>query len=188
VADFGAIEVQAVYVTGNVGNVFTEYMKDPARNHSMEWPARNYPRPDYLSSSRKRLVPQLMFKGGILHEWGKKMAVVVHSEFFEQLPVLQEVAEGEAEIAWLIYDLDIDSTTNRYQIRRTGVKYTMFENALDAIARPSVGDMEKFIEYLERRIEKGRKSGTPTASALEPTVEPLPSSLEESAEDGEDDA
>lgn len=78
IVDFGAVEVQAVYISGNVRKVFNEYMKDPAVNYEMEWPSKNYPNPDYLSSSRKRLVPQLMFKGGILHEWGKKMAVVVH--------------------------------------------------------------------------------------------------------------
>jgi len=37
----------------------------------------NYPRPDYLSSSRKRLAPQLIFKGGIINAWGKKTAVAL---------------------------------------------------------------------------------------------------------------
>jgi hypothetical protein len=72
VVDFGAVEVQAVYITGNVRNVFEAYMQDPEVNHKMEWPSKNYPSPDYLSSSRKRLAPQLIYKGGILHKWGKR--------------------------------------------------------------------------------------------------------------------
>ena len=40
---------------------------------------KKVPRPDYLSSSRKRLAPQLIFKGGILKTWGRKQAVAVHS-------------------------------------------------------------------------------------------------------------
>lgn len=62
--DFGAIEVQAVYISGNVRKAFKEYMKDPVTTHTMSWPSKNYPTPDYLSSSRKRLVPQLIFDQG----------------------------------------------------------------------------------------------------------------------------
>ena len=179
VVDFGAVEVQAVYISGNVRKVFNEYMKDPAANHAIEWPRRNYPSPDYLSSSRKRLVPQLMFKGGILHEWGKKMAVVVHRGFFDQLPPLREVSERNADLAWLIYDLRYTATTNRYNLRRSGIKYTKFENALSKIATPTVGDVNEFVEYLEERIRKGKISGTPVPSSLEPTVEPLPNGLDD---------
>lgn len=58
-------------------------MKDPESNYAMQWPAKNYPKPDYLSSSRKRLAPQLIYKGGILNQWGKKMAVADHHELFK---------------------------------------------------------------------------------------------------------
>lgn len=183
VVDFGAIEVQAVYISGNVRKVFKEYMKDPQANHTINWPSKNYPSPDYLSSSRKRLVPQLMFKGSILHEWGKKIAVVVHRGFFDQLPVLPEVDEHEAEIAWLIYDLEYDATIDRYKLQRSGIRYTKFQNALDTITIPTIGNMNEFVKYLEERIKKGRTSGAPAASSLEPTVEPLPDSLDDNKDE-----
>ncbi len=73
VHDFGALEIQAVYISGNVREPFEYFMKDPQSRASMNWSKEhNQPRPDYLSSSRKRLVPQLLFKGGILHNWKKK--------------------------------------------------------------------------------------------------------------------
>lgn len=60
VIDFGSLEVQAVYISGNIRRPFEHYMQDPARNANMDWTgAPNYPRPDYLSSSRKRLVHHL---------------------------------------------------------------------------------------------------------------------------------
>lgn len=149
----------------------------------MKWPSKNYPSPDYLSSSRKRLVPQLMFKGGILHEWGKKIAVVVHREFFDQLPILPEVDENDAEIAWLVYDLVYDATMDRYKLRRSAIKYTKFENVLNTIATPTVGNVNEFIKYLEGRIKKGKISGIPTASSLEPTIEPLSDALEEGTDE-----
>ena len=70
ILDFGALEVQAVYISGNVRDPFEYYIKSPKTRKTMDWTKMpNYPRPDYLSSSRKRLAPQLLFKGGILHSW-----------------------------------------------------------------------------------------------------------------------
>jgi hypothetical protein len=74
----------------------------------MDWSREpNYPRPDYLSSSRKRLVPQLVYKGGILHAWRKKIAVALNESFFATLPLLKQVPKRDADIAWLIYDLEL---------------------------------------------------------------------------------
>ena len=58
VLDFGALEIQAVYISGNVRAPFEYFMKAPKGRGQMDWSTQpNYPRPDYLSSSRKRLVP-----------------------------------------------------------------------------------------------------------------------------------
>ncbi|MBZ0305519.1 MAG: hypothetical protein K8I82_05575 [Anaerolineae bacterium] len=117
VTDFGGLEVQAVYVSGNIRRPFEYYLADPDNRYTMDWRREpNYPRPDYLSSSRKRLAPQLIYKGGILHRWGKRQAVALHRGFFDTLPVMNEVAPQEAEIAWLIYDLTLDETQNQYQL------------------------------------------------------------------------
>ena len=60
VYDFGALEIQAVYISGNVREPFEYFMKDPKARSSMDWSNQpNYPRPDYLSSSRKRLATPL---------------------------------------------------------------------------------------------------------------------------------
>ncbi len=67
VYDFGSLEIQAVYISGNVREPFKHFIEDPEGRSSMDWSKEpNCPRPDYLSSSRKRLAPQLLFKGGIL--------------------------------------------------------------------------------------------------------------------------
>ncbi len=149
IVDFGALEVQAVYVSGNVRKPFKQYMSDPAAHASMEWPAHGYPKPDYLSSSRKRLAPQLIFKGGILNSWGKKMAVAVHAPFFEQLPTLPEVDPPSAEIAWLTYDLNLDAANNRYKLEATRTYYTSFQDALSAITIADAGDVSVFIQSLD---------------------------------------
>ncbi len=74
ILDFGALEIQAVYISGNVRDPFEHYMTNPKTHSRMDWSAEpNSPRPDYLSSSRKRLAPQLLYKGGILNAWEKKI-------------------------------------------------------------------------------------------------------------------
>jgi hypothetical protein len=185
ISDFGALEVQAVYISGNVGKAFKEYMQNPAANHDMEWPSKNYPKPDYLSSSRKRLAPQLIYKGGILNGWGKKIAVAVHRTFFDQLPALPEVTSTEANLTWLIYDMKYDSTISRYKLERSEVKYTKFKDALDIITISEPGDINDFVKYLKDRISKGKIMGTPPPTELPPVIEPLPEVFDESSNEAE---
>jgi hypothetical protein len=150
VYDFGALEVQAVYISGNVRNPFEHYIESPAKRYGMDWTdEENYPRPDYLSSSRKRLAPQLIFKGGIINAWGKKTAVALNKGFFNTLPKLPVVPKEKADIAWMIYDLKQPTTA--------GAKT---ELSLDRIAytkRPTAPANEDLragepLERFERRL------------------------------------
>ncbi len=73
ITDFGAIEVQAVYISGNIRDPYERYIADPVGQANLNWRGKpKYPRPDYLSSTRKRLAPQLLYKGGILNGWGEE--------------------------------------------------------------------------------------------------------------------
>ncbi len=170
ILDFGAVEVQAVYITGNVRNVFDKYMQDPSLNSTMEWPSKNYPSPDYLSSSRKRLAPQLIYKGNILHRWGKRIAVAVDEKFFNQLPTLEEVNKEDADIAWMIYEFN--KKEDSYLLKKKAIKYTSFEKALITITTPNIGDVNQFMSYLKDRIIKGKTIGIPLPSGIAPEVEP----------------
>jgi hypothetical protein len=173
IIDFGALEVQAVYISGNISRAFHKYMVAPVQNYDMEWPSKGYPKADYLSSSRKRLAPQLIYKGGILNAWDKKIAVAVHHSFFDRLPKLEEVDVSEAEIAWFIYDLVFDSVSDRFKLVRTDTRYTKFKTALDTITNADPGDLSKFITYLRGRIQKAKLMGVPPETELPPTVAPL---------------
>ena len=167
VYDFGSLEIQAVYISGNVRNPFTHYMADYKANASMDWTDQpNYPRPDFLSSSRKRLAPQLMFKGGIFHAWKKKMAVALDSSFFATLPALEETSKFEAEVAWLVYDLVLDASATRYNLKRTKIVYTKFSDALNAITRPKVGMIEDFMKLLQSKVDE-KQALPPTNRTIE---------------------
>ena len=156
VYDFGALEVQAVYISGNVRNPFERYMENPKLRFAMDWTQEeNYPRPDYLSSSRKRLAPQLIFKGGILNAWNKKSAVALNKSFFETLPTLHEVPKERADIAWLIYDLKPPTKPgNHYELFREKVVYTKFDAALKQITKSRPGKMEDFLRQIQTKVDE----------------------------------
>lgn len=152
--DFGSLEIQAVYISGNVRNPFTNYMEDTKSQSGMKWEGPNYPRADYLSSSRKRLAPQLIYKGGIFKTWKKKQAVALHKSFYATLPALPEVAPEKAEIAWFLYDLELNEQKNRFVLNRHKTIYTAFEPALVRITQAPAGPMEDFIEFLQSKLNK----------------------------------
>jgi Restriction endonuclease NotI len=153
VLDFGAVEVQAVYISGNVRKPFEMYMSDPNGWDSVDWSkiADYYPTPDYLSSSRKRLVPQLLYKGKILRDWGKKQVIVAQKSFFDTLPVLPQVEPDQAEIAWSLYDLEQQS--DRFNLVLSDTIYTEYWAAINRISTPETGRLEDFLEVLQQKLD-----------------------------------
>lgn len=155
VLDYGALEVQSVYISGNVRDPFTHYMDNPVENYSMNWRGQpKYPRTDYLSSSRKRLAPQLISKGGIFSAWNRKMAVALNTGFFDRLPELEQVNVEDAEIAWLIYDLQMNADQNRYQLVLHRTVYTKFESALLRITQSEAGTEAGFLSGIQNKLKE----------------------------------
>lgn len=162
ITDFGALEIQAVYISGNVRRPFEKYMQHPSKHSRMDWTDEvNYPRPDYLSSSRKRLAPQLIYKGGILNAWRKKMAVALHAHFFDTLPELPEVRPEKADLAWLIYGFKHDESRNRFVLTQERIVYTTFSPALERIVKPEPGPVGLFMGHLQEKLDEKLDGGTP---------------------------
>lgn len=155
IVDFGSLEIQAVYISGNVRAPFEFYMENPLTNGPLGWRGDKYPRPDYLSSSRKRLAPQMIMKGGIFKTWGKKQAIALHVGFFNTLPTLDELPEtrkSEADIAWFIYDLVQHPTENRLVLTKVRTLYTEFHSALATITTRDASDIEEFENLLRSKL------------------------------------
>lgn len=171
IIDFGSLEVQAVYISGNVRRPFAHFMADPAGRAQFDWSGeRNYPRPDFLSSSRKRLAPQLIYKGGILRSWGKKMAVAVDRPFFETLPVFAEVDAADATLVWLVYDLRFDESSQTVGLIRQKAVYVDFDATLATLTTSQAGPIAEFIgrlqEKLDQVLEERNPPDAPTLSDM----------------------
>jgi hypothetical protein len=167
ITDFGSLEIQGVYISGNVRRPFEQYIANPSKNTALDWSnERSYPRPDYLSSSRKRLAPQLIYKGGILKHWNKKMAVVLDNSFYKTLPELPITEEKDADIAWFIYDLIHNQNKNVFELQRIKIIYTNFQKALDTITMPSPGNVNDFINILQDKLDEKLDGNPPDNHTL----------------------
>lgn len=163
--DFASLEVQGVYISGNLRNPFDNYINNPSSNFN--WTSGyNSPKPDYLSSSRKRLIPQMLYKGDIFQTWKKKQTVALQKSFFDTLPKLPTVSEDKADIAWFLYDLVFDKVTNQYCLTLIEIVYTEFEAALLRVTTPEPGKMEDFINILQDRLDERLEGNSPDTPSL----------------------
>ena len=158
--DWTALEIQAVYFSGNAMRGEFEAFAD----NSVEWvtfPAGRR-RPDYRSSGPKRLMPQLQIKVPTLRRWGKKMAVVVDRAFFDSIGEMDNVADiSNADIAWFIVRFEEVEGDKRTRIVRDEVRYTTLERSVEGLT----GGKPVALSIFENRISL-------KANATLPLVEP----------------
>lgn len=138
------IELQAVYFSG-------KRMEDDFRNilacDTEDPPAPIHRRrPDWRSSSAKRLAPQLRVRGPLFRTWGKKMVVVVDQMFFESVGgATESFSRGvhDGDVVWLVprigksFKLEkghweillLEDTGDKLQAAKT-VERTVFKSSL----------------------------------------------------------
>lgn len=152
ITDFASVEVQGVYISGNLRNPYREFMNHPI--DTFEWSGRNFPHPDYLSSSRKRLIPQMLYKGGIFKAWNKKQCIVIQKSFFDTLPSLPVTSKDQADIAWLLYDLVYSQTDGRFHLSLVDTIYTDFHDALQQVIFTSPCPLSDFQALLQGKLDE----------------------------------
>ena len=138
------LEIQAVYFSG--AGMPSEFERLRRDRHILPPFPNAIRRPDWRSSSAKRLMPQLQVKVPTLRRWGTKLAVSVDRQFFESIggpspnPV-QDLDEGE--VIWLVPEispgyilqrwhwetLSLDASSEKLLAART-VNRSEFENTL----------------------------------------------------------
>ena len=102
-SEWYGLEIQAVYFSGGgMTNEFEQLRSDGAAVAPMPVSRR---RPDWRSSSAKRLMPQLEVKTPTLRRWGKKLAVAVDWPFFEAIGGKSDDPShdlNDGDIVWLV--------------------------------------------------------------------------------------
>jgi hypothetical protein len=146
--DFAAVELQAVYISGNIQKAFDWFMANPQNAIEKGWPKKSWPHPDYRSSS-KRLTTQLVSKGHIVSKaWKRKQVVVVDAPYFDAMPRVPEVAPERANLIWLVVRVAASAVgQHRLVVERT--VYSDLDEAIIAILTPDPGPVSDFLKLLD---------------------------------------
>lgn len=96
------------------------------------------------------------------------MAVAVDSGFFATLPTLSQVPKDQADVAWLVYQLQASDEQGRYKLVRSQTVYTQFTSALQRITNADPGSEGDFLKILQRKLDEKQLGGSipPDTSSL----------------------
>jgi hypothetical protein len=148
--DWCGLEIQSVYFSGD--RMSLEY--DPFTE--VPPPKAPFPegrrRPDFRSSSAKRLLPQLQTKIPSLRRWGKKMAVVVDEAFFYEMAEMEAVDHiSNCDIVWVVVGYEREGGALR--LRRRKVHFTTLEDAVLGLTAGKPVAREQFEDRVLRKLK-----------------------------------
>ena len=146
--DFAALEVQAVYFSGD--------SLRPAFRHFMEntsLPSDSNRRPDWRSSAQKRLMPQLALKVPVFRRWGKKFFVAVDSNFYASLPPMGTVDSlTNSEITWVVYPFNRDNS--QYTMGNPTIHYSTWDDVMTALREGIPPDPQEILADIKVKARK----------------------------------
>lgn len=108
------LEIQAVYFSGKGMEPDFRLMLESEDIDPPKPTERR--RPDWRSSSAKRLMPQLQVKGPTLRRWGTKLAVAVDYPFFDAIggPSREPSTDlNDGDVVWLVPRMDASRCLSR---------------------------------------------------------------------------
>lgn len=145
------LEIQAVYFSGkgmqDDFQVLAETGEMPEPLHLR--------RPDWRSSSAKRLMPQLQIKGPTLRLWGTKLAVSVDRPFFNAIggPSPEPSHDlDEGSIIWLIPRLD-----RNFQLVEDHWEILSLEESIDKLQHAETVKRNEFEDALRAKIKPDKE-------------------------------
>ena len=147
------LEIQAVYFSGDgMTSQFEVLEKD-------DLPVPPFPdklrRPDWRSSSAKRLMPQLRIKVPTTRRWQTKMAVAVDQQFFASVGgpspnPSQDLNNGD--IIWLVPELTLDDNNGHYHLQRGHWEVLTLEDSTDKLEAAQTISRDEFEAALIKKL------------------------------------
>lgn len=142
------LEIQAVYFSGEGMTAdFGLLRRDRELLPPMPTTVR---RPDWRSSSAKRLMPQLEVKAPTLRRWGTKLAVAVDAPFFEAIGGASGQPSydfNEGDIIWLVAQV-----SQEYRLERTHWEVLSLEDSSQKLLAARTVKREEFEEVLRAKL------------------------------------
>ncbi len=148
-----ALEIQAVYFSGPGMSSQFESLQSDAES-SPPYPDR-VRRPDWRSSSAKRLMPQLQVKAPTVRRWQTKIAVAVDRPFFMSIGgpspnASQDIDNGD--IIWLAPELIRNDADGSYTLRRGDWEVLTLESSIDKLMAARTISRHAFESALREKL------------------------------------
>ena len=144
------LEVQAVYFSGKGMQADFELL---AVNSDTSPPLpTELRRPDWRSSSAKRLMPQLQVKCPTMRRWGTKLAVAVDWPFFQAIggPSANPSHDmNDGDIVWLVPQID-----ENYRLSAHHWEVLSLEDSSDKLLSAETVRRSEFEDSLRARLTK----------------------------------
>ena len=142
------LEMQAVYFSGKAMD--SDFQRLALDDRALPPAPTQVRRPDWRSSSAKRLMPQLQIKAPTLRRWGTKLAVAVDAEFFEAIggnspSPSHDLDEGD--IIWLVPQIDED-----FQLKQRHWEVLSLEASSDKLLAAETVKRREFEQALRDRL------------------------------------
>lgn len=161
------LEVQAVYFSGHGMRSEFERLRDGGQA-----PFPNaIRRPDWRSSSAKRLMPQLQIKVPTLRRWQAKMAVVVDRPFFESVGgVSSEFSQdlGDGDVIWMVVGMR-SADAGHHRLTRHHWEVETLEASCDRLLAAKTVPQQTFLDLLRQKL---RPIGAGSSAGAEEPVGP----------------
>ena len=142
------LEIQAVYFSGTgMDDEFVRHLRDEGTTPLYPSSVR---RPDWRSSSAKRLAPQLQVKVPTLRRWGSKIAVAVDKPFFDSIggPSDEPVHDLDAgDVIWMVPE-----AVDGQLVRRHWEVLTLEESSAKLLAATAIPRSD-FEQQLRDRLQ-----------------------------------
>lgn len=147
------MEMQAVYFSGRGMRKDIEALASDSGEEA-PFPSA-VRRPDWRSSSAKRLMPQLQVKVPLLRRWRSKTAVAVDRPFFDAIggPSEQPSRDLDAgDVIWMVPELTPD-TSGAYRLRRGHWEVLELEDSHRKLLSATDISRSAFVEALRSKLE-----------------------------------
>lgn len=144
------LEVQAVYFSGKGMQADFELLA--VNSDTSPPPPTELRRPDWRSSSAKRLMPQLQVKCPTMRRWGTKLAVAVDWPFFQAIggPSANPSHDmNDGDIVWLVPQID-----GNYRLSAHHWEVLSLEDSSDKLLSAETVRRSEFEDSLRARLTK----------------------------------
>ena len=147
------LEIQAVYFSGK--GMASEFLAMTTDSH----PEPPFPgavrRPDWRSSSAKRLMPQLQVKVPTVRRWGSKLAVAVDRPFFNSIGgpgASPRLDLDDGDVIWLVPELT-PNRTGGYSLTRGHWEVLTLEETNEKLLAAAPVQRSSFEDELRKRLQ-----------------------------------